>query len=116
VLGYPQTGQPILLTEVRISYVKRKAPPPVSTTIVIDPHFSETIEYAVRVYESQQLSIIHSINGIYDPSNPAPIEIDMKEYIAKGHKTFMVVLINKATRETMELYYRVDERGSIVRE
>jgi hypothetical protein len=116
VLGYPQSGQPVLMSEVRISYAKKRKPPPVSQTIVIDPGFGQKTEYAVRVYENQQLAIIHAINGTYDPAYPAPIEIDMKEFIANGHRVFMVVLINKATRETMEFYYRVDERGSVVKE
>lgn len=116
VVGFPYSGTPILMTEVRISYVKMKPPPPVSQTIVIDPGFSQKADYAVRVYESQQLSVIHAINGTYDPANPAPIKVDMKEYIAGGHRSFMVVLINKTTRESMEFYFRVDERGSVIKE
>lgn len=116
VLGYPQNGHPVLLTEVRISYVKRKKPPPVSQTIVMDPRYSQMTEYAVRIYERDQLSIIHSISGVYDPVNSLPIQIDMKEFIAKGHRAFMVVLINKTTRETMEFYYHVDARGAVVEE
>jgi 23S rRNA A2030 N6-methylase RlmJ len=114
VLGYPQDGPPVLITEVRISYVKKKKPPPVSQTIVIDPPFNQRVEYAVRVYETEQLSVIHAINGIYDPAKPASIEIDMKGFIAGGQRTFMVVLINKATQETKEFYYRVDSRGSVI--
>jgi hypothetical protein len=116
VLGYPQNGQPLLMTEVRVSYVKRKKAPAVSHSIVIDPPFSQLAEYAVRVYEGEQLSVIHAINGIYDPANPVPIEIDMRDFIAKGHRSYMVVLVNKATREAREYYYRVDARGSIVQE
>lgn len=116
VVGFPYSGTPILMTEASISYVKRKPPPPVSQTIVIDPGFSQKAEYAVRVYESEQLSVIHAVNGAYDPAQPAPIEIDMKEFIGKGYRAFMVVLINKTTRETLELYYRVDERGSVVKD
>ncbi len=116
VLGYPQNGQPLLMTEVRVSYVKRKRAPAVSYSIVIDPPFSQMAEYAVRVYEGEQLSVIHAINGIYDPANPVPIEIDMRDFIAKGHRSYMVVLVNKATREAREYYYRVDARGSIVQE
>jgi hypothetical protein len=114
VLGYPQDNPPVLITEVRISYVKKKKPPPVSQTIVIDPPFNQRVEYAVRVYETEQLSVIHAINGIYDPTKPASIEIDMKGFIAGGQRTFMVVLINKATQETKEFYYRVDSRGSVI--
>jgi hypothetical protein len=116
VVGFPYSGAPILMTETRISYVKKQKPPPVSQSIVIDPGFSQRSEYAVRVYESQQLTVIHAVNGIFDPAQPAPIEIDMKEFIAKGHRAYMVVLINKTTRETVELYYRVDGRGSVVKE
>lgn len=114
VLGYPQEGQPVLMTEVWISYAKKKKPPPVSQTIVIDPHFTQKVEYAVRVYETEQISIIHAIKGTYDPAKPVPIEIDMKEFIAKGHRAYMVVLINMTTRETLEFYYRVDKRGSVI--
>ncbi|MBL7863938.1 MAG: hypothetical protein JNK10_03620 [Cyclobacteriaceae bacterium] len=116
VLGYPQNGQPVLMKEIRISYAKRKKAPPVSSSIVIDPPFSQKSDYAVRVYEGEQLSVIHSVNGTYDPTNPVRIEIDMKEFIAKGYRNYMVVLINKSTRESVELYYRVDARGSVVKD
>lgn len=114
VIGYPYSGTPLLLTELRMEYVKRKKPPAISKAIVIEPHFSQRVEYAVRVYETEQLSVIHAVNGTYDPAEPLPIKIDMKEFIDKGHRTFMAVLINKVTRESTEYYFRVDERGSIV--
>lgn len=114
VLGYPQNSQPLLMTEVRVSYVKRKKAPPVTQSIVIDPLFNQVAAYAVRVYEGQQLTVIHEVSGTYDPEQPAPIEIDMKDFIARGYRTYMVVLINKTTRESKEFYYRVDQRGSVV--
>lgn len=116
VIGYPQSGLPILVTEVRITYEKKKKPPPVIQYIEIDPHFTQKAEYAVRIYENQQLSVIHAVNGIYDPGDPLPIIIDMKEFIALGHRNYMVVLINKTTRESTEFYYRVDSRGSVVKD
>lgn len=114
VVSFPYSGTPALLTEVRMEYVKRKKPPPISKAIVIEPHFNQKVEYAVRVYETEQLSVIHSVNGVYDPADPLPIKVDMKDFIAKGHRAFMAVVINKATRESTEYYFRVDERGSIV--
>ncbi|MBL7849628.1 MAG: hypothetical protein JNN04_01915 [Cyclobacteriaceae bacterium] len=116
VYGYSPNEQPVLLKEARISYVLAKKPPPISQRIEIDPPFMQKVEYAVRVYEGQQLSILHAFSGVYDPAQPVPVSIDMKEFIAAGHRTYMVVLINKATRETMEFYYRVDARGSVVKE
>lgn len=116
VIGYPQSSLPLLLAEVRVSYVKKKKAPAVSQNIVIEPRFSQRVEYAVRVYEGQQLSILHSLSGVYDPADPVPIVIDTKEFIAVGHRSFMVVLIDKATREAREFYYRVDARGSVVKE
>lgn len=114
VIGYPYSGAPVLLKETRIGYIKREKPRPVSKVIIIEPHFNQVVEYAVRVYETEQLSVIHAVNGIYDPATPAPIKIDMKEFIDKGHRAFMAVVINKATRESSEHYFRVDGRGSIV--
>lgn len=116
VYGYSPHEQPTLLKEVRISYVVAKKPPPVSQRINIDPPFMQKVEYAVRLYEGQQLTILHAINGVYDPAQPVPVSIDMKEFLVAGHRSFMVVLINKATRETIEYYYRVDARGSVVKE
>jgi hypothetical protein len=116
VLGYPINGQPVLLTQVRVAYVARAKPPPITQTIVIDPHYDQRVDYVVRVYESEQLSIIRAINGTFDPAKPEPVKIDMKESIAGGYRSFMVVLINKATRESMEFYYRVNERGSIIKD
>lgn len=115
VYGYPQNDLPVLIKEVRVSYVKaKKSLPAASQQIVIDPRFSQKTEYAVRVYESEQLSILHAFGGVYDPAQPIPISIDLKEFINAGHKAYMVVLINKATREAKEFYYRVDARGYVV--
>ncbi|GEM_PF-2534433 len=120
VLGYPQEGNPALMTQVLIEYGVRKKPPPapqalaVTQTIVIDPGFNVTVDYVVRVYETEQLSVIHGLTGSYDPDSPSPIRMDMKEFVAKGYKSFMVVLINRATRESKDYYFRVDERGSVV--
>lgn len=117
VYGYPQQDQPILLKEVHISYYRAKGPSsPPYQQIVINPQFSQKVEYAVRVYEAQQLSLLQAFSGAYDPTHPEPITIDMREFITGGHRAYMVVIVNKATRETMELYYRVNERGSIVKE
>lgn len=116
VFGYSPSGLPVLMTEARISYVKRKPPPAISQHVVIDPPFKGRVEYAVRIYEREQLSVIHAFSGTYDPASPAPIEIDMKDFIAKGYRTYLVVVINKATREAMEFYYRLDARGSVVEE
>jgi len=114
VLGYPVSGQPVLLTEARVTYAKKKKLPPVTQTIRFFPPFNQKTEYAVRVYEMQQLSVLHAFNGSYDPASPKPIEIDVKQFISKGYGAYMVVLINKATQETLELYYRIDARGSVV--
>ena len=116
VLGYPQNGQPVMLTQVRVSYVSREKPPPVTKSIVIDPRSNQPIDYVLRVYETEQLSIISAITGTYDPAKPEPIKIDMKEPIAKGYRSFMVVLIDRASRESKEFYFHVDERGSIVQD
>jgi hypothetical protein len=116
VYGYTQYEQPMLIREARVSYVQARKPPPVSQRIVIDPPFTQKVEYAVRVYEGEQLAVLHAFGGIYDPAQPQPIAIDMKEFIAAGHRSYMVVLINKATRETIEFYYRVDARGSVVKD
>lgn len=116
VLGYPQTGAPILLSEARVMYAKKEKKPPLSQSIVIKPQFTQKVDYVLRVYESEQLSILHALNGTYDPAKPEPITIDMRESIANGHKGFMVLLINKVTRESMEFYFRVDGRGAVVAE
>ncbi len=116
VLGYPRVGAPILMAETRIMYGKKEKKPPLSQSIVIKPQFTQKVDYVVRVYESQQLSILHALNGTYDPAKPEPITIDMRESIANGHKGFMVLLINKVTRESMEFYFRVDGRGAVIAE
>lgn len=116
VYGYPEEDKPVFIAEARVSYAKAaKAPPATSQHIVIDHQFSEKVEFAVRIYDDQQLSILHSLSGVFDPLHPMPISIDMKEFIKAGHKTYMVVLINKATREATEYYYRVDARGAVIK-
>lgn len=118
VYGYPENDQPVLFNEIKITYWKARKKLPMSGSQFIEIELSDKqkIEYAVRVYESNQLSVLQAFSVVYDPDKPLPISIDMRDFIKAGNTVFMVVLVNKATREAKEFYYRVDARGFIVRE
>lgn len=118
IYGYPENELPVLLNELKITFskVSKKQPTAGSQVIEIELNGPQRADYAVRVYESNQLSILQAFNVVYDPDKPLPVSIDMREMIKAGNTAFMVVLINKATREAKEFFYRVDTRGFIIKE
>lgn len=118
VYGYAEADRPVLLNEIKITYTKvKKSTSPVGSTVIrIELNDSQKIDYAVRVYENQQLSILQAFGVVHDPANPKPIIIDMEEFIKAGHREFTVVLVNKSTREAKELFFHVDARGAVVKD
>ena len=111
------SGAPLLVGSMQVSYnEKRFADKPTSSQIVsISLNFDTNTEYEVRLYEQEQHILLGHSKNKFDVRIPHPHEIDFGDYIKKGFKSFMVLVVSTDLKEASEYYFTVEKDGRLTK-
>lgn len=108
---------PLLFSENQVTYHEKwlisKFVPPQTVFLSLD--YKINTSYEVRVYEQGQHGLLAQYQKEYDTKSPLPLEIDFSEFISKGLKSFLVLIIGTDSKEGKEYYFTLDKTGKVVR-
>lgn len=115
VLGYAGYLEPLVVAEMSFHYQRQATEKAIgSQSVSIEPDFEQNAPFEIRVYDRKTHQVIKKLNGVYDPEHPETINVDLREAILGGQRSFLVLLINESTKQAREFYFRVDIRGTLV--
>ncbi len=111
------SGVPLLVGSMQASYKEKRIAEKstISQTVSISLNFDTNTEYEVRVYEQEQHVLLGRSKNKFDVRIPHSHEIDFGEYIKKGLKSFLVLVVSTDLKEAREYYFTVGKDGRLVK-
>jgi hypothetical protein len=95
----------------------RYRPPLPPKTIAVFPLAAQSgAPIELVMYNQENADRLWKRTLVYDPAKHATMQIELEPWLKEGLKKFLVVVIDEAQREPLELYFTTDRNGNVVRE